>query len=244
MAVRAYTIIFANQSGNTLTLVSTNTCSGEWSAGKAPPSSIPTGKTVTIGSESDGLLTGTEGYVVYSCPDPTAGVTQVYLYWDNPYIGTTRAGSLVSTSDIPSTFLQGNCSASYPDSSGSGFAPPPSSFVVQPTRGWTSETGGSNLNYIYPNSQGPGETGEAWKQFGSSLISPVFLFAAVFDVGNDPDALNYFGFSLAPPSMGNPASLRKFLEDRGSDLTKGLSELVSKPANNAALSVRTMMGLS
>ena len=245
MAVRAYTISFINHSGTTMTLMSSNTCSGEWSAGKAPPSSIPSGSTVTIGSESDGFLTGTEGFVIYKCQDPSAGVTQLYLYWDNPYIGTTRAGSLISTADISSIFLQGNCSASYPDSSGSGFAPPPSSFVIQPASSWSSETSGGTLSYLYPASSGAGETGEAWKQLSSGLINPVFWFADVFgNVGNEPDALNYFLFSLQPPPTGTPASMRKFFIDRGADLTKGLRELIIKPANSASISARAMMGLS
>jgi hypothetical protein len=264
MAVRQYTIQLANYSGNTLTLLTHKFCDGEWSSGMAAPSSIPTGRVVTFRAESDAVLRGTEGYVIYSCPDnsndpsitsqdPAGTPTQLYVYWDNPYIGTTRAGVIVSTADIESTFLQGNCSAQFPStssSSGSQFAPPPpppSIFRVDPPSTWSSETAGAGLNYIYPLSSGSGESGEAGLQLAASLI-PVYgiyeFFGSLFgNVGNMPDAVNYFAFSLQPKFFEHPVSLRKFLLDMGVDLSKGLRELATKPSGDDPISVRRMMEL-
>lgn len=252
MAARQYTISFRNQSGSTLTLLSKNLCGGEWTGGQAPPNSIPTGQSVAIGSQSDGTATGTEGYVIYVAGDGT----QLYIYWDNPFIGTTRAASLVSNVDIESNFLQGNCSASYP-SGGSTFSATPA-FEVVPASEWEFNSGNAqiDLSYIYPVTSGALEAGLAWEQFAASAI-PVyglyeFIGSFFGDVGNMPAAENYFVFSSTPASLGPMASLRKFLHDCGADLSRGLRELAMKPPNNhigptaappsnQAISLRTMM---
>jgi hypothetical protein len=57
---------------------------GIWEGNGAlvPPESLPYGVTATFGSESNGFMTGTEGYVTYGS---TLG--DITLRWDNPYIG-------------------------------------------------------------------------------------------------------------------------------------------------------------
>jgi hypothetical protein len=253
MADRAYHISLTNYSGNTLTLFSPKFCDGTWTSGEQAPYSIPTGQTVTFGVESDDALRGTEGYVIYTVPDSTTDpnnsegkpATYLYIYWDNPYIGTTRAGSLVSTSDIDSTFLQGNCSAQlYPASPGtSGYAPPPSVYQVAPASYWAQ----GNLSYIYPLSSGQGESGEAGGELAASAI-PVYgiyeFFGSLFgNAGNMPDAVNAFVFGLQPKYFGNPASMAKFMHDRGLNMSNGLRALIKNPPNQSVISVRKMMEL-
>jgi hypothetical protein len=75
-----------------LTLEGSSLAHGIWSLNDAPPQSIPAGaQNVQWGSESDGLMTGTQGAVTYSLG---AGGT-VTLNWDNPYAGSNEYSSSV-----------------------------------------------------------------------------------------------------------------------------------------------------
>ena len=251
MAVRAYNITLANFSGKAITLAGQNLCHGEWSANQAPPARIEVGQTVTFRSESDGIMTGCEGFVKYECPDGSTDPsitpenldgtpTELYLYFDNPYIGTTTAAAFVTTGDVA---VNGGCSATTPSSSGSGFAPPPTVYRVAPSSGWS----GGTLSDLYPLSSGAGASGEAYGQFASGaipVVGPIIYLADLFgNAGNMPDAVNYFQLSLQPQFFGNPASIRKYMKDRGLDMSKGLRGLTMNPKKDPVTSVRKMMEL-
>ena len=97
MSARSTAVTFTNGTRNTsLLLVDSGLAHGEWSS--EPPNVIGPGQDVNWGSQSDGFLTGTEGYVRYfpfpagtddvGVPSPVPDDATVYLYWDNPYIGS------------------------------------------------------------------------------------------------------------------------------------------------------------
>ena len=97
MAARSTVVIFANTTHNTLLIkVSEGLSHGEWTA--EPPGEIGPGAQVQWSSESNGFLTGTEGWVRYlpvdansdniGIPSPTPDSETVYIYWDNPYAGS------------------------------------------------------------------------------------------------------------------------------------------------------------
>jgi hypothetical protein len=249
MPARAYNITLANFSGTTLTLTGQNLCHGEWSTNMAAPGTIKTGQTVTFRTESDGFLTGTEAFVKYETGASSSDgpQTELYIYWDNPYIGTTNAAAFATSGDVP---VNGGCSATTPSSSsssGSTFGPPPTAptnYQVQPASGWSSGT----LSELFPISSGEGEAGGAFKDLAAGVIPVVGivdLIGTIFgNVGNAPDAVNYFQFSLQSKYFGDPASLRKFLSDRGLNMSKGLRTITINPTREPTISIRRMMGLS
>ncbi|MFC9329610.1 hypothetical protein [Kitasatospora sp. NPDC057015] len=57
---------------------------GIWSHGGElePPGTIPSGKSRTWESESEGVLTGTEGFATYN-----SDAGQFVFHWDRPYYG-------------------------------------------------------------------------------------------------------------------------------------------------------------
>jgi Aegerolysin len=84
MAARSVSIKLRNLTDLALKRKDLHLDHGEWSDSEkdVPPEQIPAGKTVTWQSESDGVATGTEGWVLYGTD---AG--DVRVYWDDPYIG-------------------------------------------------------------------------------------------------------------------------------------------------------------
>src|SRR5207248_572506 len=99
MPVRTFEVILTNNSGFPLTKTFEHLCGGDWTPGLHPPDMIPPGQAQPWQSESDGLATGTEGYVKYKV-GATTGDT-VYIYWDNPFaFGVTKAFCKVSTTDV------------------------------------------------------------------------------------------------------------------------------------------------
>lgn len=96
MAARSTTVIFANNTNHLIRKVSEDLSHGEWS--NEPPNDIPPGAQVVWGSESNGFATGTEGWVRYRVtpnntdldlvPDPFPDSETIYVYWDNPFVGS------------------------------------------------------------------------------------------------------------------------------------------------------------
>lgn len=87
MAARSYLIQVTNLTGQTLELDRTRTDlkHGKWSnsGSDTPPDTIGNPHTGNFGSESDGLMTGTEGQATY-----TSSSGDFVIYWDNPYVGS------------------------------------------------------------------------------------------------------------------------------------------------------------
>ena len=91
MPARTARCIFFNQTNLDMTLVSSDDLvHGDYTGSWHPPKVIKGGSRAEWRSESDGVLTGTEGYLTYSIavPDQANGHTEfVKIHWDNPYIG-------------------------------------------------------------------------------------------------------------------------------------------------------------
>jgi hypothetical protein len=88
-------------------------CSGDWTPGWTPPSSIDSGVTGAWQTERSWWLGGTDGYVKYDILNKGDGSKrgQLIIYWTNPYLGATYA-----TRDIASMYTAFPCG----DSDGSG----------------------------------------------------------------------------------------------------------------------------
>src|SRR5580704_13137602 len=78
-------------------------CQGQWTEGNwAPPATIAAGTSGALQAESNSFLGGTEGYVKYDVL-ANGGMTKVgmiYIYWLNPFMGTTTFLPSGSFTDI------------------------------------------------------------------------------------------------------------------------------------------------
>ncbi|MGB8379856.1 MAG: hypothetical protein WCG47_01190, partial [Dermatophilaceae bacterium] len=98
MAARSTRMVFYNDSDTTLVRIAGGLDHGIWT--RQPPPQIPPLTNANWESESDGVLTGTEGHVDYDiqlASGQSAGTC--HLYWDNPYIGSNDY-----TETTPATF--------------------------------------------------------------------------------------------------------------------------------------------
>ena len=84
MAARSTNITIVNNTTLDLILESASVIDGIWSPGSYPQSPIAAGTKGSWQSESDGVMTGTEGNVTYHFQIPAG---PVYINWDNPYVG-------------------------------------------------------------------------------------------------------------------------------------------------------------
>ncbi|MCP9956601.1 aegerolysin family protein [Streptomyces sudanensis] len=84
-AARSTTVSLTNNSGTLLTRAGSNLHWGVWSDGLLPPSMVQPGVTAKWGSESEGLMTGTEGEVTF---DVAGSSNRLRVYWNNPYWGS------------------------------------------------------------------------------------------------------------------------------------------------------------
>ncbi|HEY5242605.1 MAG TPA: hypothetical protein VIJ22_14095 [Polyangiaceae bacterium] len=124
MAKRTTRVTLSNNTPFDLDLVGSGVlCHGKWTEGGwAPPAKIP-GKTgASWQSQSDGFLTGTEGWVKYVIQNTGVDARSggipclnelVYIHWDNPFIyGPDQGNHLidfgVSTGDVTAP-----CNASH-----------------------------------------------------------------------------------------------------------------------------------
>jgi hypothetical protein len=161
MAVRSFNITFQNSSGWPLQLTTQYLDHGEWSDNLIAPNTVAAGATITFQSESDGVMTGTQGHVVYQVMDNSDGAfditTWVYITWNNPYAGTTSMNALTSTVPVDAA---GNPAVS----NSSGFSPPKSPY--------------EQAHYL----QGGDGTSPDWNP---GAIVPIFDIGSIFaDVGN------------------------------------------------------------
>lgn len=79
----------------------THLCGGEWTPGGwEPPLAIEPGRSGGMQSESDGIATGTEGYVKYDVVWGARREGMLYIYWTNPYLGVTRPRFATHASDV------------------------------------------------------------------------------------------------------------------------------------------------
>ena len=185
MAVRSVAIGLTNQTAWPLQYVNGGLISsglyggGEWSSGLEAPRNIAAGATVNFGTESDGVLVGTEAWALYQIldnsplqPDPNDPTgpdvpctSWIYIYWDNPYEGSTSAnfniqtvlvnssGNPVNSSTGPSVFTSKPLISQYE----CGTPPPyPASDGSDPSLNW-----GAVVPFVAP-----------WSIFGDAANYP------------------------------------------------------------------------
>jgi hypothetical protein len=87
-AARSTHVIIQNETTKTLLFVRGHLDHGEVT--KKPPSRIAPGATGELFAESNGFMTGTEGYVIYRV-DGVPG--EAKFYWDNPFAGSNTASA-------------------------------------------------------------------------------------------------------------------------------------------------------
>ncbi|MBA2639332.1 MAG: hypothetical protein H0U77_04930 [Nocardioidaceae bacterium] len=89
MAARSTRMVFYNDSDTTLVRIGGALDHGIWK--RQPPAQIPPLTNANWESESDGVLTGTEGHVDYEIRLASGqGAGTCHIYWDNPYIGSNE----------------------------------------------------------------------------------------------------------------------------------------------------------
>jgi hypothetical protein len=86
MAARSVQIQLANNTNFPLTLIASHLCHGKWTNGVQPPPTVAAKSQVSWESQSDGVLTGTQGWAKYYLVPSTGGMEQVLVSWDNPYV--------------------------------------------------------------------------------------------------------------------------------------------------------------
>jgi hypothetical protein len=97
MSARTVTVTLFNNLENTqLILVGSGLSHGEW--GAQPPEKIPAATDLLWSSQSDGFLTGTQGWARYYpvrlkppgnvVPPQVPDDQTIYIAWDNPFVGS------------------------------------------------------------------------------------------------------------------------------------------------------------
>ena len=107
MPLRSVQITLVNNTPFTLTEYRAGLCHGGWSG--VPPSTVAPNSQVQWQSQDEKVLTGTEGFVKYTCPQtvaPAIGNASfttselVYIYWDNPYVWSKSTSPIVMQTKI------------------------------------------------------------------------------------------------------------------------------------------------
>lgn len=93
MASRTVRVHLHNESGEFLTKVSDEVVGGEWGAWR-PPDRIEPDDVVVVGSDSDGIATGTEARATYRFGNDDTRT--LWMHWDKPFVGSA---TLQTTAD-------------------------------------------------------------------------------------------------------------------------------------------------
>jgi hypothetical protein len=97
----ARTLIRNTTSYYRMTRTFSHLCGGEWTPGGwEPPAVIEPGRSGGMQSESEGVLTGTEGYAKYDVIWGVKRLGMIYVYWNNPTVGATHRRFAVHRSDV------------------------------------------------------------------------------------------------------------------------------------------------
>jgi hypothetical protein len=163
MPERTARIVINNRTGS-LRLVKTfdHLCWGEWTPGGwRPPAAIEPGAIGGMQSESDGVLSGTEGYVKYDILSSGGRAGMIYIYWDNPWLGVTRPRFAVHASDVAP-----DCDFEAPKAGNVFEVDPTVGFRLVPTR--------------YGHTQGGGDVTAPGDLFQAFALGPVLGIASLF----------------------------------------------------------------
>jgi hypothetical protein len=93
-AVRSTTVLLINSTGCDLNLAGYALAHGIWTM--EPPQYIDPGTQVSWASESNGFMTGTEGYARFTtsdCANPALRRKVVRVHWANPFLGSSSYDS-------------------------------------------------------------------------------------------------------------------------------------------------------
>jgi hypothetical protein len=181
MAVRQFNVTIVNDTGYPLQQTAVSLDHGEWSSNLTAPTTIAVGATAVFQSESDGIMTGTQGHAVYRVLDNNDITTWLYVTWDNPYVGTSTFNAVTSTVAVDAAGNPAN-----PVQGGFNSLPPESPYEVGFGTNATSNDGTVptwNLGSLAPGFLGP----------AGVIFDVVSIFA---DGGNVPNSAAYVQLAL------------------------------------------------
>ncbi|MBD0671233.1 hypothetical protein [Streptomyces sp. CBMA156] len=90
-AARSTKVHLYNGTGCSLVRTGYGLAHGIWSQGQEPPYTVGDTYLVPFQSESNGFMTGTEGWVSYqsyNCDDSWRNGKNIMMHWANPYVGS------------------------------------------------------------------------------------------------------------------------------------------------------------
>jgi hypothetical protein len=143
VAERSFRVWLANHTNYDLHLKDSHLCVGEWTdpgGDWIPPDVLKAGTQAGWQSEDSVLLQGTEGWVKYNVaipqevipggasPPPVTLADEIYIHWDNPYLGSGKSTTTRSNSAVSVSGTQPDCDASASNSGGSNFPSPETRF--------------------------------------------------------------------------------------------------------------------
>jgi hypothetical protein len=184
MPLRSVQITLVNNTPFALTEYRAGKCHGSW-AGMPPATVGPNGAMVQWQSQDDGIFTGTEGWVKYTCPQtaftgtgtPPPGASElVYIHWDNPYIWGENTNPIDPSTSISN--ISAPCDEfSWPGGASGTFATiTPGKSTVTQLFAVSNSGGGVNFNF------GTGPVGEG---FTILLAWPAVLTLGFIAVEHD-----------------------------------------------------------
>jgi len=223
MAARSVQIQFTNATDFPLNLIASHLCHGKWTNdGAKPPQQVAARSMVSWESQSDGILTGTQGWVKYKLAPSSGNNEQVLVSWDNPYVPATGTPWIVPSESIY------NISPPCGNDSTGGFASKGPSSFPDTTMFQTVVTGAGTG----PNT----DAFDLLKLFGVLAFSgAAFLEAvglAIFDLSGTNVILS---FSLQVEQKGSVAQALPLNYDR----SKGLRPLATEAKTS---SIRKLIG--
>jgi hypothetical protein len=91
-AARSFTVRFRNETSNLLVRSDYGLDHGIWNS--VPPEIIFPGASVSWQNDSNGFMTGAQGYVNYMIIENNTSSGKFQIWWDNPFVGTNRSGAI------------------------------------------------------------------------------------------------------------------------------------------------------
>jgi Aegerolysin len=201
MPARTFRVLIKNTTEDTrLHLRDAHLCGGEWTSSDwNPPQDIQPGELKGFQSESDGFMTGTEGWAKYETVDASNnGFGMVYVYWDNPYYGRTYFGLDKDFNDV-----KADCDVDDSSGGGSTFGAPnpqkPDNFdLLFSSLGYT-ESGTSSRTLTADELANMGLTPWTWPGLVGILKDPVLTTNFVVRAAPPPPQFGDLGKQTLAP---------------------------------------------
>jgi len=221
MVDRWVRIELTNDSGRTIKKIAEHHCRGEWSADWAPPDVVPNGTLIPFQAQNFGgdAAPSAEGWIKFGIPyidnDGNSAQDELYVYWDNPFIGLPTVKYVVSTQVV-----QPDCDYNKQPIDLS-FPPRPSNFTVFE-------------DLVASGNQTP--LGVNLLQGGVPFAGGPVLAAIIF--GGNQNEPNIFRIARLAPK---PNSIGSFAKAWGFDSRLGLRRLIP---DAPAISLRKYFGIA